>query len=186
MGTESIAVREVRDSDLDAVAEIYGYHVRHGVASFEYDPPDAAELRRRCTEVRARGLPYVVAERDSRLLGFAYASPFRLRPAYRYTVEDSVYVHPDTVREGIGRRLLQAVIAGCEAAGRRRLVAVIGGADERSIAFHRRCGFEDAGRIAGAGWKHDRWLDLVLMQRGLGAGTAEPPEGCPPARTELR
>ena len=176
MGTESIAVREVRDSDMDAVAGIYGYHVRHGVASFEYEPPDAAELRRRCTEVRARELPYVVAERGSRLLGFAYASPFRLRPAYRYTVEDSVYVHPDTVREGIGRRLLEAVIAGCEAAGRRRLVAVIGGADERSIAFHRKCGFEDAGLIAGAGWKHGRWLDLVLMQRGLGPSTKAPPD----------
>ena len=175
MGTESIAVREVRDSDMDAVAGIYGHHVRYGIASFEYDPPDADELRRRCTEVRARGLPYVVAERDSRLLGFAYASPFRLRPAYRYTVEDSVYVHPESVRAGIGRRLLQAVIEGCEAAGRRRLVAVIGGADERSIAFHRRCGFEDAGRIAGAGWKHDRWLDLVLMQRGLGLSSTAPP-----------
>ena len=176
MGTESIAVREVRDSDMDAVADIYGYHVRHGVASFEYEPPDAAELRRRSAAVRAHGLPYVVAERDSRLLGFAYASPFRLRPAYRYTVEDSVYVHPDTVREGIGRRLLEAVIAGCEAGGRRRLVAVIGGADERSISFHRRCGFEDAGRIEGAGWKHGRWLDLVLMQRGLGPSTSSPPD----------
>ena len=175
MGAEPITVREARDADMDAIAGIYGYHVRHGVASFEYEPPDGAELRRRCGEVRARGLPYVVAERDSRLLGFAYASPFRLRPAYRYTVEDSVYVHPESVREGIGRRLLQAVIERCEAAGRRRLVAVIGGADERSVAFHRRCGFEEAGRIEGAGWKHGRWLDLVIMQRGLGAGTAEPP-----------
>ena len=175
MGAEPITVREARGADMDAIAGIYGYHVRHGVASFEYEPPDAAELRRRRGEVRARGLPYVVAERDSRLLGFAYASPFRLRPAYRYTVEDSVYVHPESVREGIGRRLLQAVIERCEAAGRRRIVAVIGGADERSVAFHRRCGFEEAGRIEGAGWKHGRWLDLVIMQRGLGAGTAEPP-----------
>ena len=175
MGTDSIAVREARDSDMDAVAGIYGYHVRHGVASFEYDPPDTAELRRRCAKARAHGLPYVVAERDTQLLGFAYASPFRLRPAYRYTVEDSVYVHPDTVREGIGRRLLQAVIEGCETAGRRRIVAVIGGADERSIAFHRRCGFKEAGRIEGAGWKHGQWLDLVIMQRGLGLSTAAPP-----------
>lgn len=175
MGAEPITVREARGADMGAIAGIYGYHVRHGVASFEYEPPDAAELRRRRGEVRARGLPYVVAERDSRLLGFAYASPFRLRPAYRFTVEDSVYVHPESVREGIGRRLLQAVIERCEAAGRRRLVAVIGGADERSVAFHRRCGFEEAGRIEGAGWKHGRWLDLVIMQRGLGAGTAEPP-----------
>ena len=186
MGTEPIAVREVRDSDMDAVAEIYGHHVRHGVATFEYEPPDVAEIRRRCGEVCALGLPWVVAERDSRLLGFAYASPFRLRPAYRYTVEDSVYVHPDTVREGIGRRLLEALIEGCEAAGRRRLVAVIGGADERSIRFHRRCGFEEAGRIRGAGWKHDRWLDLVIMQRGLGAGTAAPPDRCAPVRDEPR
>ena len=176
MGTESIAVREVRDSDMDEVAGIYGYHVRHGVATFEYEPPDVAELRRRCGEVRARGLPYVVAERDSRLLGFAYASPFRLRPAYRFSVEDSVYVHPDSVREGIGRRLLQSLIDRCEAAGRRRLVAVIGGADERSIAFHRKCGFEEAGRLEGAGWKQGRWLDLVIMQRALGAGTSTPPE----------
>ena len=175
MGAEPITVRDARGADMGAIAGIYGYHVRHGVASFEYEPPDAAELRRRRGEVRARGLPYVVAERDSRLLGFAYASPFRLRPAYRYTVEDSVYVHPESVREGIGRRLLQAVIERCEAAGRRRIVAVIGGADERSVAFHRRCGFEEAGRIEGAGWKHGRWLDLVIMQRGLGAGTAEPP-----------
>lgn len=175
MGAEPITVREARGADMGAIAGIYGYHVRHGVASFEYEPPDAAELRRRRGEVRARGLPYVVAERGSRLLGFAYASPFRLRPAYRFTVEDSVYVHPETVREGIGRRLLQAIIERCEAAGRRRLVAVIGGADERSVAFHRRCGFEEAGRIEGAGWKHGRWLDLVIMQRGLGAGTAEPP-----------
>ena len=151
MGAEPITVREARGADMDAIAGIYGYHVRHGVASFEYEPPDAAELRRRRGEVRARGLPYVVAERDSRLLGFAYASPFRLRPAYRYTVEDSVYVHPESVREGIGRRLLQAVIERCEAAGRRRIVAVIGGADERSVAFHRRCGFEEAGRSMGAG-----------------------------------
>ena len=176
MDTESITVREAHDADMDAVAGIYGHHVRHGVASFEYDPPNATELRRRRNEVHARGLPYVVAERDSHLLGFAYASPFRLRPAYRFTVEDSVYVHPDTVREGIGRKLLQSVIDGCEAAGRRRLVAVIGGADERSIAFHRKCGFEDAGRLEGAGWKHGRWLDLVLMQRALGAGTSTPPE----------
>ena len=175
MDTEAVAVREVRDADWDAVAEIYGYHVLQGVASFEYEPPDVAELRRRYGEVRARGLPYVVAERASRLLGFAYASPFRLRPAYRYTVEDSVYVHPDTVREGIGRRLLQAVIEACAAAGRRRLVAVIGGADDRSIAFHRKCGFEEAGRLPGAGWKHGRWLDLVIMHRALGAGTKVPP-----------
>ena len=129
MGTESIAVREVRDCDMDAVADIYGYHVRHGIASFEYEPPDAAELRRRSAEVRARGLPYVVAERGARLLGFAYASPFRLRPAYRYTVEDSVYVHPETVREGIGRRLLQAVIEGCA-----------GGRPPPPRRGHRRCG----------------------------------------------
>ena len=184
MGAEPIAVREARDADMDAIAGIYGHHVRHGVASFEYEPPDAAELRRRRAEVRARGLPYVVAERASTpgVIGFAYASPFRLRPAYRYTVEDSVYVHPDTVRTGIGRRLLEALIEGCEAAGRHQLVAVIGGADERSIAFHRKCGFAEAGRLGGVGWKHGRWLDLVIMQRPLGAGTAAPPADDDPAR----
>ena len=177
MGADPIAVREARDADMDAIAGIYGYHVRRGVASFEYEPPDAAELRRRRDEVRARGLPYLVAERPpaSEVLGFAYASPFRLRPAYRYTVEDSVYVHPEATRAGIGRRLLQAVAEGCEADGRRQLVAVIGGADERSIGFHRKCGFEEAGRLRGAGWKHERWLDLVIMQRPLGAGTTAPP-----------
>lgn len=176
MGADPIAVREARDADMEAVAEIYGHHVLGGVASFEYEPPDAAELTRRREAVRALGLPYVVAERAGEIVGFAYAAPFRLRPAYRFTAEDSVYVRPDALRTGVGRRLLEAVIEGCEAAGRRQLLAIIGGGDERSAGFHRGLDFEEAGRIPGAGWKHGRWLDLVIMRRPLGAGTATAPE----------
>lgn len=168
-------VREVEDADLAAVAEIYGHHVRHGVGSFEYEPPDLTEIRRRRDAIAGLGLPYIVAERDGSVVGFAHASPFRVRPAYRYAAEDSVYVHPDATGAGIGRTLLEVLIERCEAVDLRTLVAVIGGADERSIALHRACGYEEAARFPGLGWKHERWLDLVMMRRVLGAGATRPP-----------
>jgi phosphinothricin acetyltransferase len=170
------AVRDAIDADLPAIQAIYGHFVLTGLASFELVPPDAAEMARRRDAVRALGLPYLVAEDQGRVLGYAYAGPYRARPAYRHTVEDSVYVAPDAGRRGAGRRLLAALIARCEAAGYRQIVAVIGdSANTPSIALHRALGFEVAGTLRSVGFKFGRWVDSVLMQRPLGPGDASLP-----------
>jgi phosphinothricin acetyltransferase len=178
----SPSLRDSRAEDIPAIARIYGHWVRHGLASFELEPPEAAEVARRRAAILDGGYPYVVAEDpvSGRLLGYAYAGPYRTRPAYRFAVENSIYVAPDAGRGGVGQALLAALVARCEAAGFRLMVAVIGDSgNAASIGLHARCGFRHAGLLPAIGWKHGRWVDSVLMTRPLGEGAATPP---PPGR----
>jgi L-amino acid N-acyltransferase YncA len=169
-------VRSGRQADAEALAAIYGHHVLTGFGTFEEDPPDPAEMERRRLAVVERGLPYLVAEEAGRVLGFAYASAFRPRAAYRYTAEDSVYVAPDAVGRGVGRAVLSQVVAQCEALGLRQLVAVIGDSgNAASIGLHRSLGFEHSGLGRGFGYKHGRWVDIVFMQKPLNGGDTRPP-----------
>jgi phosphinothricin acetyltransferase len=172
----SLALRAAQPGDLPAITAIYAHHVLTGTASFETEPPDEREMRERFEAICDRGFPYVVAERDGRVAGYAYASLYRARIAYRYTLEDSIYVDPACPRAGVGRALLARLIADCEACGARQLVAVIGGSDNMpSIRLHAEQGFETVGILRAAGWKHGRWIDSVLMQRALGPGGSSPP-----------
>ena len=172
----AIIVRDALPADVPVIQSIYAHHVLRGLASFEEVPPDAAEIERRYREIAGRGLPYVVAEADGRVAGYAYAGPYRTRPAYRYTAENSVYIRHDCVGQGVGRALLHELIPLCEKAGLRLLVAVIGDSgNAASIELHRRAGFAEIGTIRAVGWKFDRWVDSVLMQRPLGAGDSTPP-----------
>jgi phosphinothricin acetyltransferase len=162
---------------LPAITAIYRHHVLEGAATFETVPPDEAEMARRRMDVLARGLPYVVAEIDGVLAGYAYAAPYRPRAAYRYTVEDSVYVVPSMPRRGAGRALLETIVAACAARHYRQMVAVIGdSANAASIGLHAACGFERVGLLPGVGFKFGRWVDSVLMQRALGAGAGTLPD----------
>jgi phosphinothricin acetyltransferase len=148
----------------------------HGFGSFEEEPPDLAELMRRRADYLSRRLPYLVAEIDGRIVGYAYAGPYHRRPAYRWSVEDSIYVAPTTQRRGIGRALLERLIAEAEMGGFRQMIAVIGdSANLASIELHRAAGFRMVGKFANVGFKFGRWLDSVLMQRPLGTGATEPP-----------
>ena len=174
----SLAIRPATPDDVPRIAAIYAHHVRTGLASFEVEPPDAAEIARRLAEVRAQGLPYLVAEADGRVVGYAYAAPYRSRPAYRYTLEDSVYVDRDCAGRGVGRRLLERLVSEAAACGHRQMVAVIGDSANRpSIALHEACGFVRVGLLPAVGLKFGRWVDSVLMQRALGAGDATLPAG---------
>jgi L-amino acid N-acyltransferase YncA len=172
----SLLVRPSVDSDLSSITAIYAHAVTHGTASFELDPPNEPEMARRRMALIEGGYPYLVAEQDGAILGYAYAGAYRTRPAYRSTVEDSIYVAPDAKGQGVGRTLLTALIEECEKRDFRLMVAVIG--DEESlgsIALHRSLGFEPAGVLKGIGYKHGRWLSTVLMQRPLGRGMSEAP-----------
>lgn len=178
-------VRPTTAEDLPRIAEIYGHYVRTSVATFETEPPDEDELAGRLRALRDAGLPHLVAELDGAVVGFAYAAPWRARAAYRSVVEDSIYVSPAVARRGVGRALLAALLAACEAAGKRQVIAVIGGRDNSaSIGLHAALGFREVGRLAAVGHKLDRWVDVVLMQRALGAGSGLPPspEGGRPVR----
>ncbi len=171
-------IRASREDDLPALTAIYGHWVTHGLASFELEPPDLAEMARRRAAVLAGGYPHLVAERDGAVVGYTYASAYRPRPAYRFAVENSVYVAPGGTRGGTGRALLDALIADCTGRGFRLMVAVIGdSANYASIGLHERAGFARAGLLPAVGWKHGRWVDSVLMTRALGAGATTPPEG---------
>ncbi len=177
-----IAVRAVRAADLPAITRIYAHAVRHGTASFEIDPPDEAEMARRQQALAAGRHPYLVAESEGgAVLGYAYAGPYRVRPAYRWTVEDSVYVAPDAFRRGIGRALLARLIDECERLGFRQMIAVIGDSTQQtpSIELHRAAGFRVVGTFEAVGYKFGRWLDSVLMQRPIGPGHASPPQAPP-------
>lgn len=170
-------IRAATGADAGALAAIYGHHVLHGFGTFEEEPPSAAEMETRRAAIAGRGLPYLVAEEAGQVLGFAYAGPFRPRQAYRYTVEDSVYIAPDAVGRGVGRAVLSAVIAACEALGVRQVVAVIGDSgNAASIGLHRSLGFEDAGVGRSFGFKHGRWVDIVWMQKSLNGGDKTAPD----------
>ena len=172
----SILVRASSESDLDAISAIYAHAVTHGTASFELDPPPEAEMARRRDDILEGRYPYLVAEMNGEILGYAYAGAYRTRPAYRSTVEDSIYVAPEAQGQGVGRALLVALIEQCEALDFRLMVAVIGDEDSHgSIGLHRSLGFEPAGILKGIGYKHGRWLSTVLMQRPLGRSMSEPP-----------
>ena len=172
----AVSIRSVRPADIAAITRIYADAVRHGTASFELDPPDVNEMTRRLEVLNAGGFPYLVAEAESALLGYAYAGPYRARPAYRFTVEDSVYIAHDAQRRGLGRLLLDRLIVESEAGGYRQMIAVIGdSANHGSIALHAAHGFRMVGTFEAVGWKFGRWLDTVLMQRPLGQGAASEP-----------
>jgi L-amino acid N-acyltransferase YncA len=176
-GSPLTTIRPAEDADMDAVTAIYAHYVSHGLASFETEPPDATDMRRRRADVAAKRLPYLVATDDDVVQGYAYASSYRPRAAYANTVENSVYVRPDATRRGIGQRLLVALIDACEAAGLRQMVAVVGdSANHASIRLHEKLGFRRVGVLTNVGYKHGRWLDSVLLQRELGQGANTPPE----------
>ena len=169
-------IRDAHESDLPAIAAIYGHHVLNGLASFEEEPPSLDEMRRRHADVRGLGLPYLACVEGSELIGYAYASLFRTRSAYRYTLEDSIYVKPGREHHGIGRRLLEPLLARCEGLGYRQMVAVIGdSANTGSIRLHAALGFVRSGLLRSTGFKFGRWVDTVMMQRPLGAGDGRPP-----------
>ena len=173
---QPLVLRDSADADVAACAEIYREAVRNGTGTFELEEPDDAEMARRRDAVLAQGLPWLVAERDGRVLGYAYANQFRPRRAYRFCVEDSIYLAPAARGQGVGKLLLVELIARCERLGIRQMLAVIGDSQNSgSIGVHRALGFAHTGTIAAAGWKFDRWLDVVLMQRHLGAGAAAAP-----------
>jgi phosphinothricin acetyltransferase len=165
-------VRAAGLADLAAVQAIYAAHVEGGTGTFEEVPPALDEIEARWRAIAERGLPYLVAEEGGEVRGFAYAGPFRPRSAYRFTVEDSIYVAPDALGGGLGSALLGRLIVACERRGMRQMIAVIGdSANTRSIRLHRRQGFVRAGTLVDAGYKFGRWLDAVFMQRTLGGGS---------------
>ncbi len=164
----TLIVRDAVAADLPAIQTIYGHHVRHGLASFEEEPPTVEEMRSRWTKVRDLGLPYVAAELEGSVVGYSYATSYRPRVAYRYTVENSVYVQDGLAGRGIGKALLLELIARCQAGPWRQMLAIIGNRENYgSIALHRSCGFRMIGVLEAAGYKHGRWVDTVLMQRSL-------------------
>ena len=173
-----LIVRDATDDDLPAITALYGLNVETGAASFEYAPPQGAEMAARMATVTALGLPWLVAEVDGAFAGYGYAGSFRPRPGYRFTVEDTVYVEPGHRGRGVGTALLTALIGRCDAMGLRQMMAVIGDAANNggSIALHRACGFIPAGTMHSMGWKHDGWRDVMFMQRALGPGAEAPPD----------
>ena len=179
MSTPALLIRPSTPSDLPAITAIYRWNVGHGTGTFELDAPDETEMARRREDVVGKGLPWLVAQRDGVVLGFAYANHFRPRKAYRFCVEDSIYLAADAKGQGLGRLLLAELLARCEAAGARQMLAVIGdSANLGSIGVHRTLGFEHVGVMKAAGWKFDEWRDVVIMQKALGLGqTTAPPAG---------
>jgi len=176
MPDHTLLIRPSTAADLPAMARIYGHAVQYGTGTFELEAPDEAEMARRRDAVLANGLPWLVAERAGQVLGYAYANHFRPRRAYRFCVEDSIYLDEQSCGHGVGRVLLAELLAQCEARGARQMLAVIGdSANAGSIGVHRACGFEDAGVLEAAGWKFGRWLDVVLMQKALGEGANTAP-----------
>ncbi|MBL8672303.1 MAG: N-acetyltransferase [Alphaproteobacteria bacterium] len=172
-----LVVRDCAPGDIPAIQAIYAPHVLQGFASFEELPPDAAAMAQRRDEVIGRGLPFLVAEERGKVMAYAYAGPFRLRSAYRYTVEDSIYVARDALGRGIGRTLLAELVARCTSLGLRQMIAVTGtlGASA-SVRMHERLGFRAIGVLPQIGWKRGQWLDATLLQLTLGPGGSRPPD----------
>jgi phosphinothricin acetyltransferase len=177
--TPASTLRDATPGDIPAIHAIYAHHVQHGRASFEEVVPTEAEMAQRYAEIRRKGMPYIVAERDGEVLGYAYASSYRTRSAYRYAVEDSIYIDHRRVGEGLGQALLAGLVDRCEKGPWRQLVAVVActasGEGAGSLALHERMGFRTVGRLEAVGFKHGQWIDTVLMQRALGPGSGELP-----------
>jgi phosphinothricin acetyltransferase len=174
----SAIIRAAAAADLVTVTEIYRDAVLHGTASYELEPPDFVEMRKRFETVSGDGYPYIVAEEAGSVLGYAYAAPFRARPAYRFIVEDSIYIAPEAKRRGIGRALLVRLIGESTQLGFRQMIAVIGdgSAGSASVILHEKLGFAHAGRLQGSGFKHGRWLDTTFMQLAMNGGADTPPD----------
>lgn len=163
-----IEIRSATGDDMEAIAHLYSYYVRHSAATFELDPPDAVEMERRRTSILSLGLPFLVAEKDGVFAGYAYAGRYRPRPAYEFTVEDSIYIDPRATGQGLGKRLLSALIAACEHAGSRQMIAVIGDSgNTASVRLHASLGFRHVGVLREVGFKFGKWHDTILMQRAL-------------------
>ena len=174
---EAPTIRPCLDADVPAITAIYAHHVETGTASFETTAPDEAEMRRRRDVLVKNRYPYFVAEVDGKLCGYAYAGPYRTRPAYRHSVEDSVYVASAAQRRGVGKALLHTLIRDCTDQGLRQMVAIIGDSSQTaSIELHRVMGFDMVGTLGNVGYKHGRWLDTVFMQLALGEGASTPPD----------
>jgi L-amino acid N-acyltransferase YncA len=172
----SLLIRPSTPADLPAITAIYGWNVQNGTGTFELEAPDLADMTRRRDDVLSKGLPWLVAEREGQVVGYAYANHFRPRKAYRFCLEDSIYLTDAARGQGVGRLLLAELLSQCEARGARQMLAVIGDSNNLgSIGVHKALGFEQTGLIKAAGWKFDRWLDVVMMQRALGVGDSAAP-----------
>lgn len=174
----SMLIRHALPDDLGRITEIYADAVLNGTATYELEPPSQAEMSGRYEALMQGGYPYFVAERDGKIAGYAYAGPFRARPAYRFIVEDSIYISPDAKGEGLGKALMQALIEELTRLGYRQIVAVIGDghAESASVKLHERLGFHHTGRMEGSGYKHGRWLDTVFMQLSMNGGASTQPD----------
>ena len=176
MTASPLLIRPAIAADLPAITAVYGWNVQNGTGTFELDAPDLNEMTRRHADLTGKGLPWLVAERAGTVLGYAYANHFRPRPAYRFCLEDSIYLAADVQGQGLGRLLLAELIGRCEAAGTRQMLAVIGdSANAGSIGVHRSLGFEQVGLMTSVGWKFGQWRDVVIMQKSLGRGDADAP-----------
>ena len=178
---DTLNIRPATARDASQIAAIYAHHVLHGTASFDTEPRSVEATDAKIADCVAQGWPFLVCQSGNSIVGYAYATQFRDRPAYRLACEDSIYVHPDYVGKGVGKILLGALVEAAEAAGFRQMLAVIGGGEPASVALHARLGFEHVGRMRSVGRKFGRWLDSVYMQRALGSG-----DGLPPANEPLR
>ena len=172
----NIQVRPSTEADVPAMIAIYSHHVQHGLGEYEMEPLHPDDIKRRRKSMLRRRLPHIVAEQNDTIIGYAYAVPFRKRPAYRYTVKHSIYVHHDHLHSGVGRRLLPALIEACAAAGYRQMIAYIDRANLPSIELHNSYEFRQTGLLPSVGFKFGRWTDTLLMQRPLGVGDAAPPD----------
>lgn len=176
--TSTLTLRDARVEDVPAFQRIYAHHVLHGVGTFEEVPPDVAEMETRFRAITGAGLPWLVADRDGVVLGYAYGSAYHVRSAYRFTIQDSVYVAEEARGQGVGRAVLQALIDRCTEQGYRQMVALVGGTENAgSIGLHTALGFRTCGVVEAVGLKFGRWLDLVMMQKDLGAGRTDVPTG---------
>jgi L-amino acid N-acyltransferase YncA len=178
MKSASIQLRPATRIDIDQVAAIYAHAVRHGTSSYELEPPSRVDMAVRFSTLNKAGYPYIVAEEEGRILGYAYAGPFRPRPAYRFIVEDSIYIAHDAQGRGLGRLLLTQLIEESKALGFRQILAVIGDGSPQSasVRLHAALGFRMSGTLEGSGYKHGRWLDTIIMQLSLNGGTSLPPD----------